>query len=134
MDLKQKIQVLEEARQQEISLDDPQMKRLAEAQESAAQLIKKVAEEKESVQKAMDDLERVKREASMNSLEDNFLSLKKGGIAKQAAFVAMALLGSRAVTETILVVGSSNGGDHIMPAILQGTVALACGAYFYLVK
>lgn len=134
MDLKQKIQVLEEARHQGISLDDPQMKRLAEAQESAAQLIKKVAEEKESVQQAMDDLERVKREASMNSFENNFLSLKKGGIAKQAAFVVMALLGSRAVTETILVVGSPNGGDHTMPAILQGIVALACGAYFYLVK
>lgn len=82
----------------------------------------------------MEDLERATREASSGSFEESALELKKGGIMKQAAFIGMALFGSRAVTETILVVGSSNGGDHTMSAVLQGVIAIACAAYFYLVK
>jgi len=82
----------------------------------------------------MEDLERVKRDASNSSIEESALDLKKGGIVKQAALVGMALFGSRAFTETILVVGSSNGGDHTMSAVLQGIIALACAGYFFLVK
>ena len=132
--LKQKLSVLEEAREQGISLDDPQIQRLAEAQESAARLIKKVAKETKAVQEAMEDLERAKQQVAMSSLEESTLGLKNGGIAKQAAFVGMALFGSRAVTDAILIVGSSNGGDHTMSAIVQGAIALACAAYFYTVK
>lgn len=95
-------------------------------------MIQKVAKETESVQLAMEDLETVKNDASGEG--SGLIDLKKGGIVKQAALVGALLLGSRAVTETILVVGSPYGDQHFVPAILQGVIALACAAYFFLVK
>ena len=50
---------------------------------------------------------------------------------KQAALVGGLLFGSRAFTETILVVGSSNGGDHVVAAIAQAAIALVCAGYFF---
>lgn len=101
-------------------------------------MIQKVAKETEEVQKAMEELERAKSEASSGggskAIEDSALDLKKGGIVKQSALVGVLLFGSRAFTETILAIGSTNGGDHTMAALLQRAIALACVAYFFLVK
>lgn len=84
----------------------------------------------------MAELERVKNEAGTGNggLEDTALDLKKGGIVKQAALVGGLLFGSRAFTETILVLGSPNGEEHVVGAIGQALFALVCAAYFFLVK
>ena len=121
--------VAEEARKQGISFEDSQNKRLSEAEESVSRLIQKVAQETASVQEAVDELERAQREASNSALD-----LKKGGIVKQAALVGMALFGSRAFTEAILVASSPYGTEHFTAAAIQGVIALACAAYFFLVK
>jgi len=113
---------------------ESERQRISEAEASVSRLIQKVAKETDEVQKAMDDLELAKNEASDGSIEDTALDLKQGGIIKQASLVGMLLLGSRAVTETILVVSSPYGDQHLVPAILQATIALACAAYFFLVK
>lgn len=126
--------VTEEARKRGLSIEHSQKRRLAEAEESVSRLIKKVAQETASVQQAMDDLERAKNEVSNSQLEEKALELKKGGIVKQAALVGMALFGSRAFTEAILVVGSPYGNEHFMSAAIQAVVALVCAAYFFLVK
>ncbi|KAL3795271.1 hypothetical protein HJC23_008356 [Cyclotella cryptica] len=130
--------VTEEARKQGIEYIDSEKQRLSEAEASVSRLIQKVARETEEVQKAMEELERAKSEAGSGggsrALEDSALDLKKGGIVKQSALVGALLFGSRAFTETILVLGSSNGGDHTMSALLQGAIALACAAYFFFVK
>ena len=55
-------------------------------------------------------------------------------LVKQASLIGGLLFGSRALTETILVLGSSNGGDHIVSALIQAAIALACAGYFFLVK
>lgn len=126
--------VAEEARKQGISFEDSQNKRLSEAEESVSRLIQKVAQETASVQEAVDELERAQREASNSSIEQGALDLKKGGIVKQAALVGMALFGSRAFTEAILVASSPYGTEHFTAAAIQGVIALACAAYFFLVK
>ncbi|KAL9181502.1 hypothetical protein ACHAXT_010307 [Thalassiosira profunda] len=111
--------------------------RISEAEESVSRLIQKVARETDAVQQAMEDLELAKNQASgegSGSIEDTALDLKKGGIVKQASLVGLLLFGSRAVTETILVVSSPYGEQHFVPAALQAAIALACAAYFFLVK
>jgi len=113
---------------------ESERQRISEAEASVSRLIQKVAKETDEVQKAMDDLELAKNEASDGTIEDTALDLKQGGIIKQASLVGMLLLGSRAVTETILVVSSPYGDQHFVPAILQAAIALACAAYFFLVK
>ena len=57
-----------------------------------------------------------------------------GGVRGGAAAGGGLLFGSRAVTETILVLGSPYGDEHFVSAILQAAIALACAAYFFLVK
>ena len=58
-------------------------------------------------------------------------SSKPSQLIKQAALVGGLLFGSRAFTETILVVGSSTGGDHVVAAIAQAAIALVCAGYFF---
>jgi hypothetical protein len=86
----------------------------------------------------MDGLELAKNQASgdggSGSIEDTALELKKGGVIKQAALVGSLLFGSRAITEAILVFSSPYGEEHFLSAIAQALIALACAAYFLLVK
>ena len=113
---------------------ESEKQRISEAEASVSRLINKVAKETDSVQKAMEELEMAKNEAgSGGGIENTALDLKQGGIVKQAALVGLLLFGSRAFTETILVVGSPYGNDHFVPAILQGAIALACAGKFALV-
>mmetsp|Transcript_20772 Transcript_20772/g.42674 ORF Transcript_20772/g.42674 Transcript_20772/m.42674 type:complete len:456 (+) Transcript_20772:87-1454(+) len=128
--------VTKEASKKGLDYLESEKKRLAEAEESVSRLIQKVAKETDEVQKAMAELERVKNEAGTGNggLEDTALDLKKGGIVKQAALVGGLLFGSRAFTETILVLGSPNGEEHVVGAIGQALFALVCAAYFFLVK
>lgn len=134
----QQAAVTQKASTQGLEYIESEKQRISEAEESVTRLIQKVARETEQVQKAMEDLELAKNEASGNggsgSIEDTAIDLKKGGIVKQAALVGGLLFGSRAFTETILVVGSPYGDEHFVPAIVQAAIAVVCAAYFFLVK
>mmetsp|Transcript_9696 Transcript_9696/g.16032 ORF Transcript_9696/g.16032 Transcript_9696/m.16032 type:complete len:417 (+) Transcript_9696:111-1361(+) len=113
---------------------ESEKQRLSEAEESVSRLIQTVAARTNEVQEAMEELERARNEAGDGSgggIEKTALDLKQGGLIKQAALVGGLLFGSRAFTETILVVGSSNGGDHVVAAIAQAAIALVCAGYFF---
>lgn len=62
---------------------------------------------------------------------DNYSHFNSTQLIKQASLVGGLLFGSRAFTETILVLGSSNGGDHVVSAIAQAAIALVCVGYFF---
>ena len=117
---------------------ESEKRRISETEASVTRMIQKVARETDEVQKAMEDLELAKNQASgdggSGSIEETAIDLKKGGLVKQAALVGGLLLGSRAVTETILVLNSPYGDQHFVPAVLQAAIALACAAYFFFVK
>jgi hypothetical protein len=109
--------------------------RISEADESVSRMIRAVASRTNDVQKAMEELELAKNQASggkggSGSIEETALTLKKGGIIKQASLVGGLLFGSRAFTETILVLNSPYGEEHFLPALAQLFIALACAAYF----
>mmetsp|Transcript_7513 Transcript_7513/g.17042 ORF Transcript_7513/g.17042 Transcript_7513/m.17042 type:complete len:428 (+) Transcript_7513:109-1392(+) len=111
--------------------------RISEAEASVARMIQKVASETDQVQKAMEELELAKNDASgegTGTIENTAIDLKKGGLIKQASLVGVLLFGSRAFTEAILVVGSPYGDQHFVPAAVQAAIALACAAYFFIVK
>lgn len=111
--------------------------RISEAQASVTRLIQKVASNTDEVQKAMEDLELERNNASgegTGSIENTALDLKKGGLIKQASLVGVLLFGSRALTETILVLGSPYGEEHFVSAAVQAAIALACAAYFFIAK
>lgn len=109
--------------------------RISEADESVSRMIRAVASRTDDVQKAMEELELAKNQASggkggSGSIEETALTLKKGGIIKQASLVGGLLFGSRAFTETILVLNSQYGEEHFIPALAQLFIALACATYF----
>ena len=109
--------------------------RISEADESVSRMIRAVASRTQDVQKAMEELELAKNQASggkggSGSIEETALTLKKGGIIKQASLVGALLFGSRAFTETILVLNSPYGEEHFLSALAQLLIALACAAYF----
>lgn len=134
---KEQESVTQVASDQGLEYIESEKQRLSEAEESVSQLIQTVAARTDEVQKAMEELERVKNDAgdgSGSSIEKTALDLKQGGLIKQASLIGGLLFGSRALTETILVLGSSNGGDHIVSALIQAAIALACAGYFFLVK
>merc|ERR1712087_426393 len=126
--------VTEGASKQGLEYLESEKQRISEAEESVSRLIQKVAKETDEVQKAMEDLELAKNEASDGSIENTAIDLKKGGLIKQASLVGGLLFGSRAVTETILVVSSPYGDEQFAPAIVQAVIALVCAACFFLMK
>ena len=113
--------------------------RISEADESVSRMIRAVESRTHDVQKAMEELELAKNQASggkgrSGSIEETALTLKKGGIIKQASLVGGLLFGSRAFTETILVLNSPYGEEHFLPALSQLFIALTCAAYFLAAK
>lgn len=124
----------EGASKQGLEYLETEKQRISEAERSVSRLIQKVAKETDEVQKAMEDLELAKNEASSGSIENRAIDLKKGGLIKQASLVGGLLFGSRAVTETILIVSSPYGDEHFLPACVQAAIALACAACFFLMK
>lgn len=80
------------------------------------------------------DILDTRRTELLIALTTLFTQSKNTQLIKQASLIGGLLFGSRALTETILVLGSSNGGDHIVSALIQAAIALACAGYFFLVK
>lgn len=117
----------EQNAQSRIDAEAENEKRMAVAQASMEKMLQKVNEETLEVEKAVRDLKAAQEELS----DDPLYKLKTGGIVKQASLVGTALFSVRALTEVVAMTGP-NGDVHTLPALIQGAIALACAAYFFL--
>uniref|UniRef100_A0A7S1ZUT5 Uncharacterized protein n=2 Tax=Trieres chinensis TaxID=1514140 RepID=A0A7S1ZUT5_TRICV len=104
--------------------------RLAEAEAGVARLMETVSKETLEVEKALADLQAAKTELDADPLS-KMSDLKGGGIAKQGAFVGMALFTLRALIDAAAMAGP-DGEAHAAAAAIQGVIAVACAAYFFL--
>uniref|UniRef100_A0A7S2UDG9 Uncharacterized protein n=1 Tax=Attheya septentrionalis TaxID=420275 RepID=A0A7S2UDG9_9STRA len=104
--------------------------RLDEAEASVSRMIGKVDSETREVEKALKDLQEAQSALSADPL-GQLSDLKQGGVVKQGALVGALLFAVRSITEAVAIVG--DGGDaHILPAAIQGALALALAAFFAL--
>ena len=98
--------------------------RLAAAEASMTQMLKKVNQETAEVEKAMQDLKRAQLEDNQGGTGDFLLQLRQGGIPKQAALVGTVLFGVRALTDAVT--------GNLVAAGIQIVLALACAAALFL--
>jgi hypothetical protein len=101
--------------------------RLEQAEASMSRMLERVNAETKEVEKAVEDL----KAAQAGLSEDPLVKLREGGIVKQGALVGALLFFTRAVSETVAMVGP-DGGSHAVPALIQGALALALAAFFFL--
>jgi hypothetical protein len=75
---------------------------------------------------AVEDLKRVEAE-----LDRDFLyRLKNGGVAKQSALVGLVLFSVRSIVDSFAYFGDET---HLVPALVQGAIAILCAAYYFLI-
>ena len=104
--------------------------RLEAAQSSVSRIIGKVRTEEAGVQKAVADLQKAQAEMNDNPLI-KLSNLKQSGVAKQGALVGALLFGSRAIIESVAILGL-DGESHASAALIQGVIAFASAAYFFM--
>ena len=103
--------------------------RMAQAKDKMERVLETVNKETLEVEKAVQDLK--KAQEAMD--DDPVMGLVGGDLVQQAALAGALLFSARAISETVAMV-SDGGGGHAMPALIQGAIGLACGAYFFLKK
>ena len=107
--------------------------RLSMAEASLEAMLNRVNQETESVQRAVRDLEAA--QANMDSSSDFFIQLKKGGIVKQSALVGMLLFAVRSILDTVSSLSDASSSPGLFTAaLIQGGIALACAAIFFLIN
>lgn len=104
---------------------------MAAAESNMKKILQKVDAETKSVEAAIDDLKAAQQEID-GSMDSQLIDLKKGGLVKQATLVGAFLFSLRAVTDGIAF--ASGDPSHLLPAIIQGGVALICLAIFVFMK
>jgi hypothetical protein len=104
--------------------------RLEAAQSSVSRIIGKVRTEEATVQKAVADLQKAQAEMNDNPLI-KLSNLKQSGVVKQGALVGALLFGSRAIIESVAILGL-DGESHASAALIQGVIAFASAAYFFM--
>ena len=93
-----------------------------------SQLIGRVQQETAQVEAAVEELK-----LAQSQMDNNAVSkLKQGGIVKQGTLAGFLLFAGRSLVESVTVVTGSNNGD-LGAALVQGVIAMACAAYFFLV-
>lgn len=117
----------EQSAQSRMDTESENERRMEQAQETMTKMLQKVSQETVEVEKAVRELEAAQRDIAENSL----VKLKGGGFVKQGALVGALLFGGRAIGEVLAMVGP-NGELHTAPALIQGAIAVACAAYFFL--
>ena len=102
---------------------DVEQERLAAAEANMRKLLKKVNQETKNVETAIEDLRQAQIDTE-GGVDDQLVSLKSGGVVKQATLVGTLLFSLRSFVE----VAAYFGGDatHLMPAIIQGAIAIVC--------
>jgi ABC-type methionine transport system ATPase subunit len=97
--------------------------RVALASESMEKMLKRVEKETMEVERAVEELKEVQASMDQNAV-GRLSGLRSGGLVKQGALVGALLFSVRSVVEII----AYSGGDasHLLPAIVQGAIAVAC--------
>lgn len=101
--------------------------RLAAAESNMKKMLAKVNVETKNVEQAIEDL-RTAQEESESGVDNQLLDLKSGGLVKQATLVGTLLFSLRSVVDGIAFL--SGDPSHLLPAIIQGGIALVCLAVF----
>jgi hypothetical protein len=109
-----------------VAMDDDTASRLAAAEASMEKQLTRVNKEKVEVERAVADLMRAKDQLDAES---------KGNIGKPAALAGVLLFSVRAFLDFIAMSGGGiEAESHLTAALIQGAVALACGAYLLFTK
>lgn len=117
------------ARNAKVSQDriNDEQERLAAAEDNMRKMLDKVNQEAKNVEAAIEDLKRAQLEME-GGVDDKLMSLKSGGIIKQATLVGTLLFSLRSFVEGVAYLGGD--ATHLMPAVLQGVVAVVCFIVF----
>lgn len=100
-----------------------EQERLAAAEANMRKLLDKVNQETRNVETAIEDLRKAQTDTE-GGVDDQLMSLKNGGIVKQATLVGTLLFSLRSVAEGVAYVGGDTA--HLMPAVVQGAIAIVC--------
>jgi hypothetical protein len=102
---------------------DVEQERLAAAEANMRKLLEKVNQETKNVETAIADLRQAQLDTE-GGVDDQLMSLKSGGIVKQATLVGTLLFSLRSFVEAAAYLGGD--ATHLMPAIIQGAIAIVC--------
>jgi len=111
-----------DAKQSEGRMNEEQ-ERLAAAERTMKKMLEKVNQETKNVETAIEDLKKAQAEME-GGVDDKLISLKAAGIVKQATLVGTLLFSLRSAAEGIAYLGGD--ATHLMPAVIQGVVAIIC--------
>jgi hypothetical protein len=101
--------------------------RLAVAEGNMKKMLARVNSETKNVEQAITDL-RNAQTASDGGVDGQLIDLKSGGLVKQTTLVGTLLFSLRSVVDGIAFLAGDQ--THLMPAIIQGGIALVCLAVF----
>lgn len=102
---------------------DDEQERLDTAEKNMKKMLEKVNEETRNVEAAIEDLKNAQGKME-GGVDDKLISLKSGGVIKQATLVGTLLFSLRSVVEAVAYLGGDT--TYLMPALVQGAVAVAC--------
>lgn len=106
--------------------DQETKERLSAAEASMERQLTRVEQERLEVEKAVVDLERVKAELDAES---------SGSMFKPAALAGVLLFSVRAALDVVAFAGGGiDAESHLTAALIQGTIALICGAILFFLK
>ena len=104
------------------SMDDDTRERLEQAQASMKKQLSRVDKEKAEVEKAVADLKKAQEELD---------AAASGNILKPAALAGVLLFSARSLLDFVAMSGGGiDAESHMTAALIQGAIALICGAYF----
>jgi hypothetical protein len=102
---------------------DVEQERLAAAEATMRKLLEKVNKETKNVETAIEDLRKAQIDTE-GGVDDKLMSLKSGGIVKQATLVGTLLFSLRSFVEGVAYLGGDT--THLLPATVQGAIAIVC--------
>ena len=105
--------------------------RLAAADANMKKMLAKMNAEAKNVEEAIEDLKAAQQEMD-GGMDSQLIDLKKGGLVKQATLVGTLLFSLRAVSDGIAF--ASGDSSQLLPAIVQGGIALICLAILIFTK
>lgn len=97
-------------------------KRMEVAQSNMKKMLEKVNAETKAVEDAIEDLKRAQA-ATEGGIDSQLVSLKSGGLVKQAALAGGLLFTLRSGVEVIAFLAGDP--SHVLPALIQGALAIA---------
>eukprot|EP00980_Cylindrotheca_fusiformis_P012721 scaffold3108_cov152-Cylindrotheca_fusiformis.AAC.12 len=124
---KEQIELAESSAMRSSKESDDRMRedeqRLAQAETNMRKMLAKVNAETKNVESAIEDLKNAQAE-SEGSVDGRLIDLKSGGLVKQATLVGTLLFSIRSIIEGIAFL--SGDPTHLLPAVIQGGIALLC--------